>query len=86
MIDKVECLTFEAQLFMFTQGKPFRDIKIAPREIGTAHSVPSEIAELAILRIVAASASARFWGPPPRRTRSGLSHCTVPDGVTPAIG
>jgi len=59
MIEKVKCLSLEAKLYMFAQDKPFRQIKIAPREIGTAQSVPSEIAELAILRSVSASAGAR---------------------------
>ena len=61
MIEKVECLSLKAKPYVFAQGKPFRQIKVAPREIGTAQSVPSEIAELAILRIVSASAGARAW-------------------------
>src|SRR3984957_5885268 len=57
MIEKVECLSLKAKLYVFPQGKPLRQIKIGPREIGAAQRVPSEIAELAILRVIFAGAS-----------------------------
>jgi hypothetical protein len=57
MIEKVECLSLKTEFHMFAQGKPFRQIKIGLREIGTAQSVPFEIAELAILRVISAGAS-----------------------------
>src|ERR1039457_1317587 len=64
MIEDVEELTVDAQLDMFCQLEPLGQIQVTPEEIGTAQCVPSEIAELAILRTVAtvAGAGARIDG------------------------
>jgi len=60
MVKHVEELTVNAQLYAFRQLKPLGQIQVAPEEIRPAQCVPTEVADLAILRtVVAASASAR---------------------------
>ncbi len=59
MVEDVEELRVEAQLHVLGQGKPFREVEVAPDEIGAAQGVAAEVSELAILRAVAAGARAR---------------------------
>src|SRR5579871_212471 len=61
MIEKVECLSLKAKLNVFAQRKPFGQIKIGPYKIGAAQRVSSEIAELAILRVISAGTSSCAW-------------------------
>ena len=58
MIEHVEELTVDTQLHMFRQLKPLGDIQVAPDEIGTAQSVSTKVAELAIRRAVTACTTA----------------------------
>ena len=59
MVEDVEELRFEPQLHALGQRKPFRQVEVAPEEIRPAQRVAAEVAELAILRRVAAGAGAR---------------------------
>ena len=59
MIEDVEELPVDAQLHALGQLEPLGEVQIAPDEIGTAQRVAAEIAELAVLRTVAARARAR---------------------------
>ncbi len=81
VIENVEKLSFDAKLHSFAQSEPLRQVKIAPEEIWTAQRVSSQISELALLRTIAAgaSASARIHSGNKRvrvepLNRSGLSH------------
>jgi hypothetical protein len=77
VIEHVEELAVDAQLHVFRQLKPLGQIQVAPEEIGTAQCVPAEIAELAILRAVAAGTGAGA-GIDRETNASGLSHWIVP--------
>ena len=59
MVEYVEELDVEPQPQLFGQGKPFREVEVAPGEIGTAQRVATEVAELAVRGAVAAEACAR---------------------------
>jgi hypothetical protein len=59
MIEHIEELRFDAKLELLIERKPLRQVKIAPDEIRTAQGVAAQIAELAVLRSIAAHASAR---------------------------
>src|SRR5579872_307351 len=61
MIENIEELALEAQFDALGQGEPFGEIKIAPGKIRPAQSIAAEIAELTILRVVAAIALSRAW-------------------------
>src|ERR1019366_9083027 len=61
VIEHVEELTVDAQLHALRQLKPLGQIQVAPEEIRAAQCIPAEIAELAILRTVAAGTGAGAW-------------------------
>src|SRR5271166_2898479 len=56
MVEQVEGLGFQPQLDVFGQSEPFGEIEIAPDKIRATQGVAAEVAELAILRAVAAVA------------------------------
>ena len=58
MVEDVEELCVESQLYPLAQGKPLGDVKVAPEEVGAAQSIAVEVAELAGLRRVASIAGA----------------------------
>jgi hypothetical protein len=56
MVEYVEELSIKPQFHTLTNWKPLRNVKIVPEKIGTAQGITGEVAELAILRNVAAVA------------------------------
>ena len=70
MVEDVEELDVEAQLPLLGQREPFREVEIAPGEIGAAQRVAAEVSELAIRGAVAAGACARAGIDGRRQTRS----------------
>ena len=51
MVEDIKELAVKPQLYVFGQGKPFRQVEVAPEKIGTAQGVAAEASELAILRV-----------------------------------
>ena len=71
MVEDIEELPVDAKLHALRQLKPLCQIEVAPSEVGTAEGVAAEIAELAVLRVVAAGAGACARIDRPKRMRPG---------------
>ena len=56
MIEDIEELTVDAQLYLFGELECFGQIQVAPEKIGAAQCVPAQVAELAVPCAVAARA------------------------------
>ena len=56
MVEDIEELGLYSELHPLGHRKPFREIEVIPEEVGTAEGIPTEVPELAVLRVVAARA------------------------------
>ena len=73
VVEDIEELSVKSQFYPLSEWKPFGHVEVAPEEIGTAQCITAEIAELAILRGVAAQAGPGA-GSTAETNALGLSH------------
>jgi len=59
MVEDIEELAFDSELYPLVHRKPFCKIEVTPEEIGAAQGVAAEITKLAMLWVVAPEALSR---------------------------